>query len=54
MTTVFVSYRDVAQLGAPAGQRGAALTIRVPSVFAAAGIMMIASAMLTRHIPRRL
>lgn len=54
MTTVFVSYRDVAQLGAPAVSAVLLSLFALPSVFAAAGIMMIASAMLTRHIPRRL
>ncbi len=54
MTTVFVSYRDVAQLGPPAVSAVLLSLFALPSVFAGAGIMMIGSAMLTRHIPRRL
>jgi ACDE family multidrug resistance protein len=54
MTTVFVSYRDVAQLGPPVVSAVLLSLFALPSVFAAAGIMMIGSAMLTRHIPRRL
>jgi hypothetical protein len=54
MTTVFVSYRDVAQLGAPAASAALLSLFALPSVFVAAGIMMIGSARLTRHIPRRL
>ena len=54
MTTVFVSYRDVAQLGAPAVSAVLLSLFALPSVFVAAGIMMIGSARLTHHIPRRL
>ena len=54
MTTVFVSYRDVAQLGPPVVNAVLLSLFALPSVFAAAGIMMIGSAMLTRHIPHRL
>ena len=54
MTTVFVSYRDVAQL-APPGVFSVLLTLfSLPSVFMAGGLMMLALATLTRHIPRRL
>ena len=53
MTTVFVSYRDVAQLGPPVVSAVLLSLFALPSVFAAAGIMMIGAAMLTRHIPRR-
>jgi ACDE family multidrug resistance protein len=54
MTTVFVSYRDVAQLGPPVVSAVLLSLFALPSVFATAGLMMIGSAMLTRHIPRRL
>jgi MFS transporter, ACDE family, multidrug resistance protein len=54
MTTVFVSYRDIAQLGPPVVSAVLLSLFALPSVFAAAGVMMIGSAMLTRHIPRRL
>jgi hypothetical protein len=54
MTTVFVSYRDVAQLGPPVVSAALLSIFALPAVFATAGIMMIGSAMLTRHIPRRL
>ena len=51
MTTVFVSYRDVAQLLVCA----ALLSVfALPSVFAAAGVMMVGSAALASYIPRRL
>jgi MFS family permease len=54
MTTVFVSYRDVGQLGPPVVSAVLLSLFALPSVFATAGIMMIGSAMLTLHIPRRL
>jgi hypothetical protein len=54
MTTVFVSYHDVAQLGAPAASAALLSLFKLPSVCVVAGIMMIGSARLTRHIPRRL
>jgi predicted MFS family arabinose efflux permease len=53
MTTVFVSYRDVAQLGPPMVSAVLLTLFALPSVFATAGIMMVGAAMLTRHIPRR-
>jgi MFS family permease len=54
MTTVFVSYRDVAQLGQPLVCAGLLSVFALPSVFAVTGIMMIGSAALTHYIPRRL
>jgi MFS family permease len=54
MTTVFVSYRDVAQLGPPVVFSVLLSVFALPSVFIASGAMMLASAVLTRHIPRRL
>jgi len=54
MTTVFVSYRDVAQLGPPAVFSILLSLFALPSVFIASGIMMLAAATLARHIPRRL
>jgi predicted MFS family arabinose efflux permease len=53
MTTVYVSYRDVALLGPPMVSAVLFRLFALPSVFAAAGIMMVGAAMLTRHIPRR-
>ena len=54
MTTVFVSYRDVAQLGSPTVCAILLSVFALPSVFAASGVMMIASAALAHYIPRRL
>ena len=54
MTTAFVTYRDVAQLGAPAVCAALLSLFALPSVFMTAGVMMIGSAAITRHIPRRL
>jgi MFS family permease len=54
MTTVFVSYRDVAQLGPPMVCAVLLSVFGLPSVFTAAGVMMIGSAALARYIPRRL
>ncbi len=54
MTTVFVSFRDVAQLGPPAVCSVLLSVFSLPSVFVAAGAMMIGSSVLSRHIPRRL
>src|ERR1700722_1186751 len=54
MTTVFVSYRDVAQLGPPLVCAALLSVFALPSVFAAAGVMMVGSAALARYIPRRL
>jgi MFS transporter, ACDE family, multidrug resistance protein len=54
MTTVFVSFRDVAQLGPPAVCSVLLSLFSLPSVFVAGGVMMLGSAVLCRHIPRRL
>jgi MFS transporter, ACDE family, multidrug resistance protein len=54
MTTVFVSFRDVAQLGPPVVCSLLLSLFSLPSVFAAAGAMMLASSALSRRIPRRL
>lgn len=54
MTTVFISFRDVAQLGPPAVCSVLLSFFSLPSVFVAGGVMMLASAALCRHIPRRL
>jgi MFS transporter, ACDE family, multidrug resistance protein len=53
MTTVFVSFRDVAQLGAPAVCSALLSLFSLPSVFLAAGAMMLGSAFVSRHIPPR-
>jgi MFS family permease len=54
MTTVFVSYRDVAQLGPPVVFAILLSVFSLPSVFIASGAMMVAAGALARHIPRRL
>lgn len=54
MTTVFASFRDVAQLGPPAVCSVLLSVFALPSVFVAAGGLMAASALIARHIPRRL
>jgi hypothetical protein len=54
MTTVFVSYRDVAQLGPPLVCAALLSVFALPSVFAAAGVMMVGAAALAGYIPRRL
>jgi len=54
MTTVFASYRDVAQLGPPVVFSLLLSVFSLPSVFVAGGVIMLASAVLARHIPRRL
>ena len=54
MTTVFVSFRDVAQLGPPAVCSVLLSLFSLPSVFVAAGVMMLASSALSASIPRRL
>jgi MFS transporter, ACDE family, multidrug resistance protein len=53
MTTVFVSYRDVAQLAPPGLFSLLLLFLPLASVFAASGLAMLALGALTRHIPRR-
>jgi MFS family permease len=54
MTTVFVSFRDVAQLGPPAVCAVLLTLFSLPSVFVAGGVMMLISSSLSRYIPRRL
>jgi len=54
MTTVFVSYRDLAQLAPPAAFSVLLSLFSLPSVFVAGGLMMLALATQARHIPRRL
>jgi hypothetical protein len=54
MTTVFVSYRDVAQFGPPVVFSVLLSVFSLPSVFVAGGAMMLVAAALARHIPRRL
>ena len=54
MTTVFVSYRDAAQLAPPALFSALLSFFALPSVFVAGGLMMLALGRLARHIPRRL
>jgi hypothetical protein len=54
VTTVFVSFRDVAQLGPPMVCALLLSLFSLSSVFVAAGLMMLASSLLSRRIPRRL
>jgi MFS family permease len=54
MTTVFVSFRDVAQLGPPTVCSVLLSLFSLPSVFAAGGVMMLIASWLSRYIPRRL
>jgi MFS transporter, ACDE family, multidrug resistance protein len=54
MTTVFVSYRDVAQLCPPVVSSLMLTLFGLPSVFIAGGLMMLASGVLSGRIPRRL
>jgi MFS transporter, ACDE family, multidrug resistance protein len=54
MTTVFVSFRDVAQLGPPAVCSVLLSLFSLPSVFVAAAAMMLGSAWVCRHIPKKL
>ena len=54
MTTVFVSFRDVAQLGPPAVCSLLLSLFSLSSVFIASGVMMVAASSLARRIPRRL
>ena len=54
MTTVFVSFRDVAQLGPPVVCSLLLTVFGLPSVFVAGGLMMLAAASLSGRIPRRL
>jgi len=54
MTTAFASFRDVAQLGPPMVCALLLSLFSLSSVFVAAGLMMLASSLLSRRIPRRL
>jgi MFS transporter, ACDE family, multidrug resistance protein len=54
MTTVFVSFRDVSQVGPPVVCSMLLTVFPLSSVFVAGGAMMLASASLAGHIPRRL
>jgi predicted MFS family arabinose efflux permease len=54
MTTVFVSFRDVAQLGPPAVCAVLLTLFSLNSVFVAGGVMMLGASSLSRRIPRRL
>jgi MFS family permease len=54
MTTVFVSFCDVAQLAPPAICSLLLSLFRLSSVFIAAGSMMLVAAALSSRIPRRL
>ena len=54
MTTVFVSFRDVAQLGPPVVCSLLLSVFSLSSVFVAAGAMMLGASALCRSIPRRL
>jgi ACDE family multidrug resistance protein len=54
MTTVFVSFRDVAQLGPPTVFALLLSLFSLPSVFVAGGLMMVAASSLSSRIPHRL
>ncbi len=54
MTTVFVSFRDVSQVGPPMVCSLLLTVFPLSSVFVAGGAMMLASAKLAGHVPRRL
>jgi MFS transporter, ACDE family, multidrug resistance protein len=54
MTTVFASFRDVAQLGPPVVCALLLSLFSLSAVFVVAGLMMLASSLLSRRIPRRL
>lgn len=54
MTTVFQSFRDVSQLAPPAVCAVLLSLFALPAVFVAGGAVMLTSAALCRHIPRRL
>ena len=54
MTTVFVSFRDVSQVGPPMVCSLLLTIFPLPSVFVAGGFMMLASAVIASHIPHRL
>ena len=54
MTTVFASFREVTQVGPPAVCAALLAFFNLPSVFVAAGAVMLASSALCGRIPRRL
>ena len=54
MTTVFVSFRDAAQLGPPVVCSLLLSLFNLSAVFIASGVMMVAASSLARRIPRRL
>jgi ACDE family multidrug resistance protein len=53
MTAVFVSYRDITQVGPPALFSVLLSVFELPAVFVASAIIMLAMTSLTRYIPRR-
>ncbi len=53
MTTVFASYRDIAQFGPPAVCSVLLSVLTLPWVFVAGGVLMLGSSVLSRHVPRR-
>ena len=53
MTAVFVSYRDMTQVGPPALFSVLLTVFELPAVFVASAIIMLAMTSLTRYIPRR-
>ncbi len=54
MTTVFASFRDVAQLGPPLVGSVVLSVLTLPWVFVAGGVMMLTSSALSTYVPRRL
>jgi MFS transporter, ACDE family, multidrug resistance protein len=54
MTTVFASFREVTQVGPPVVCSALLVFFSLPSVFMAAGAVMLASSALCGRIPRRL
>ena len=54
MTTVFASYRDIAQFGPPAVCAVLLSVLTLPWVFVAGGVTLLGSSILSRHVPQRL
>ena len=54
MTGVYLTYRDMAQLGAPGLFAMLLAVFPLPAVFFAAGSWMLGAAFLSRYIPRRM
>ena len=52
MTALFVTYRDVAQLAAPAIFSVLLTFFSLPAVFFVGGAMMVVAARIARHIPQ--